>query len=83
MPSNGWTEACEPKPCLRSQVRWETNDEMAGGLVLRSEPPAGAELLWGTAVTLTVSQGKPLAIENPVRMEFVPVPAGGIPDGQR
>ena len=73
---SGLDEACEPTPCLRSQVHWQLNDEMKSGLVLQSDPPAGEKLLWGAAVTLTVSQGKPLVLENPVRMEFVPVPAG-------
>ncbi|MCB0183863.1 MAG: SUMF1/EgtB/PvdO family nonheme iron enzyme, partial [Caldilineaceae bacterium] len=72
----GLDEACQPTPCLRSQVRWELNDELAGGLVLQTDPPAGEKLLWGAAVTLTVSQGKPYVLESPVRMEFVPVPAG-------
>lgn len=49
--------ACEPQPCLRSQVRWETNDEQASSLVLRSEPPTGAELLWGSAVAVTLLPG--------------------------
>ncbi len=69
-------QVCEPQPCLRSQVQWETTDAQASSLVLRSEPSAGAELLWGSAVTVTLSQGEPMAIEQPIEMELVPIPAG-------
>ncbi len=69
-------QGCNWRPCLRAQVLWETSDEIAGGLVLGTDPPAGAALLWGSAVTLTVSQGKPLVIESPVRLKLMPVPAG-------
>ena len=75
--------ACEPQPCLRSQVRWETNDEQASSLVLRSEPPTGTELLWGSAVTVTLSQGEPINIEQPIANGVHPGSGRRIPDGQR
>jgi formylglycine-generating enzyme required for sulfatase activity/energy-coupling factor transporter ATP-binding protein EcfA2 len=68
--------ACEPQPCLRLQLRWEPSDQLAAGLVLRSEPQTDEDLLWSTPVTLTVSQGQLLVLEYPVHMEFIRVPAG-------
>jgi hypothetical protein len=58
-------EACLPRPCFAIRVEYEVNDEVEVGIVIRTEPGEGEELLPGSAVTLYVSEQRPEEAKSP------------------
>lgn len=42
---------------FETEITYEYSDDVLNGLVIRTEPPAGTEMSWGSKITVVVSKG--------------------------